>query len=189
MHVPNPQGQSVEVANSAGARQEEACQPTSRGQLWMRFLLGTGWLAMIAAGLMALSGYPPSGWPFLAMYAATVCGALFIAGLALAWLVSWAKNKRARTGQFAVSSLFFLTTFAAMYFAGIRWVVGCIEAHVHQALPWNAVALVGLGYTLVVFVTLPAVVGITEPLLWFGVWLVRWQPARPFWKLLLRRWR
>lgn len=191
MHVRCPHcHQLLELGGSAGAAPvppPTEFQPTTRRLLWTRFLLGMAWLAIIASGLTLLSGHPPSGWPFAAMYAATVCGSLFAAGLALAWLIRWAKNDHARTGQFAISSLFFVTTFAALYFAGIRWVVGCIEAHLQQALPWNAVALVGIGCALAVLFTCPAVLAITEPLLWFGVWLVRWPPARPTWKRLLRR--
>ena len=124
---------------------------------------------------------------FISMYAATVFGALFSAGLALAWLTRWAKNANARTGQFAIGSLFFLMTFAAIFFAGVRWVLGCVEARLQEALPWNAAAMIGVVCLLVVVFTFPAVLAITEPLLWHGVWLVRWPPARPAWRLLLRR--
>jgi hypothetical protein len=162
-------------------------QPTTRGLLWIRFLLGMAWMATIASGLTLLNGSPLSLGTFMPMYGATVFGALVTAGLALAWLTRWAKNAKARTGQYAIGSLFFLMTFAAIFFASVRWVVGCAEAHLRQALPWNAVAVIGFVCMLVVAFTFPAVLAITEPLLWFGVWLVRWPPARPVWRLFLRR--
>jgi len=136
---------------------------------------------MVALGLSALSGHS-----FTIMYAATIGAVLVCAGLALAWMYFWATNERAQGGQFALSSLLFLTTFAAIYFAGIRWVVVHVEAHVRQALPWSAVLGVGFGCTLVFLLTCPAVLGLTESLLWFGVWLVRWPFARPAWRFCLR---
>src|SRR5690348_14499706 len=93
-------------------------QPTSRARLCWRFIVGMAWLAMVAGGLTALTDYP-----FAFVYAATVCGALFTSGLALAWLFRWAVNEHAQEGQFALSSLLFFTTFAAIYFAAIRWIV------------------------------------------------------------------
>lgn len=60
--------------------------------------------------------------------------------------------------------------------------VRCPHCHplleVAEVLPWNAIAEVAIGYTLVVLFTCPAVLGITEPLLWLGVWLVRWPVGR-----------
>lgn len=183
--------QLLEVADDATNAERGASpaefQPTTRGTLWRRFLLGMLWLAMIASGLTLLNEGTLSGWPFSTMYAATICAALVTAGLALLWLTLWAKNDKARAGQFAISSLFFLVTFAALYFAGIRWVVDRIETRVQEVLPWNAIAMVAFGYTAVVLFSCPAVLGITEALMWLGVWLVRWPPARPLLKLLLRR--
>lgn len=77
--------------------------------------------------------------------------------------------------------------FVAIYFAGIRWAVVQIEAQVGQNLPWGGIVGVGIGCTLLALVTCPAVFGVTESLMWFFVWLVRWPPARPAWRFLLRR--
>ena len=156
-------------------------QPTSRRQLWWRFIVGMNWLAMVAGGLTLLTDYP-----FVAMYAATVCGALFTSGLALTWLFRWAVNEHARERQFGLSSLLFFTTFAAIYFAAIRWIVVHIEAQVHQVLPWQALIFVAFACTLLAILTSPAVLCVTEALLWFAVWLVRWPPARPVWRMFLR---
>lgn len=137
---------------------------------------------MLAAGLAALSGHS-----FVFMYAATLTAGLVCAGLALAWMYCWATNERAKQRQFGIGSLLFLTTFAAMYFAGIRWAVVQTEAQVGQRLPWGGIIGVGIGCTLLALMTAPAVLGVTESLMWFFVWLVRWPVARPLWRFWLRR--
>lgn len=156
-------------------------QPITRSRMWCRFVAGMGWLAIVASILAHLADYP-----FAATYAATVCGALFTSGLALTWLFRWAVNEQSQTRQFAVSSLFFLTTFVAMYFAAIRWIAGQIEAHVGQQLPWQAMIVVALVGGFVAMLTCPFVLWVTEALLWFAVWLVRWPAARPALRLFLR---
>jgi hypothetical protein len=156
-------------------------QPVSRSRMWCRFIFGMAWLAIIAGRLTQLTGYP-----FAAMYAVTVCGALFISGLALTWLFRWAVNERSRERQFAVSSLFFLTTFVALYFAAIRWIAGQIETDVGQQLPWQAMLAVALAVAVFAIVTCPFVLWVTEALLWFAVWLVRWPPARSVWRRFVR---
>jgi hypothetical protein len=157
-------------------------QPTSRSRLWWRFAVGMAWLAMVAGGLTLLTDYP-----FALVYAAMVCGALFTSGLAITWLFRWAVNEQAREGQFALSSLLFFTTFAAIYFAAIRWIVVHIEAQVQQRLPWQGLVFVAFACTLLAILTCPAVLCVTEALLWFAVWLVRWPPARPVWRFFLKR--
>ena len=141
-----------------------------------------GWLAIVAAGLSELSYYP-----FAAMYAATVCAALTTSGLVLAWLWRWAMNKEAREKQFGLGSLLFFTTLAALYFAGIRWVVVHVEARAGGPLPVVAVIGVAVLCTLVVIIAYPAVFCVTESLLWFAVWLVRWPPLRPVLKFCLQQ--
>lgn len=157
-------------------------QPTSRLRLWWRFIVGMAWLAMVAGGLTLISGYP-----FLAVYAATVCGALFTSGLALAWLLRWAMNDDARERQFGLASLLFFITFTAIYLAAMRWVVDHVQALSRETLPWQAVLFIVFGCTLLAILSCPAVFCVTESLMWFAVWLVRWPPARPVLKYCLRR--
>lgn len=139
------------------------------------------WLAFIAGGLAGLSGYP-----FVIVYAATVCASLVAVGVGLAWLTSWAMNRKARRGQFGIGSLFYLTTLAAMYLAVIRWLVIQVEARAQYTLGWPGVMSVALFSSFFMVVTCPAVLGIIEALLRFGVWFLHWPPARPLLGMLLR---
>lgn len=153
-----------------------------RSQLWLRFIAGMAWLAVMADLLSILSDRP-----FAVVYAVTVGASLFCSGLALAWLYRWALNKTARERQFGISSLLFATTFIAIYFAGVRWAAAQVEARVHEQLPWQALAAVVVGWTAFIGVTCPFVLWVTEALLWFAVWLVRWPPAKRFARHLLKR--
>jgi hypothetical protein len=61
--------------------------------------------------------------PFLGTLLGLLLGAASCTTLALAWLACTALREDGRTGRFGLGSLFLLTTFAAIYFGAVRWVV------------------------------------------------------------------
>lgn len=153
-----------------------------RSQLWLRFMAGLAWLAVMAELLSRLADRP-----FAVVYAVTVGVSLFASGLALTWLYRWALNENSRERQFGISSLLFATTFIAIYFAGVRWAAAQVEARVHEHLPWQALAAIIVAWTVFIGVTCPFVLWITEALLWFAVWLVRKPPVKRLARHLLKR--
>ncbi|HVX13226.1 MAG TPA: hypothetical protein VHC22_18720 [Pirellulales bacterium] len=66
-----------------------------------------------------------------------------------------------------------LTTFVAMYFAAIRWIVVQYQTQAPYKLPWEGLISVAFVCTLLAVVSCKAVFYLTEALLWFAVWLVR----------------
>jgi hypothetical protein len=158
-----------------------------RLRLWLQLIAAMAWLAIVAALLTAMSGYP-----FVVVYAATVCGALGTCALALRWLLSWAMNAEEPRKQFRLASIFYFMTLAAIYLAAIRWVVvqietPMVEQGVREPLPWEAVVGIAVGLTFFLLVTLPWVLHLAESLMWLAVWLVRWPPMRRCLRFCLRR--
>lgn len=153
-----------------------------RGQLWLRFIVGMAWLAVMADLLSILSDRP-----FAVVFAVTVGVSLFCSGLALVWLYRWALNQKARERQFGISSLLFATTFTAIYFAGVHWVAVQLETRAQEQLPWQGLAAIVVAWTALLGMTCPFVLWITEALLWFAVWFVRWPAAKRLFRHLLKR--
>ena len=142
----------------------------------MQFLASLVYLAMVAVGVTAATGHH-----FLIVFVGVVLGAVFCSGLALFWMTLWALRDDDRPGQFGLGSLFFLTGFVSIYFATVRWLVvagqrnwASEENTTGLFLTISAICLVLLA------ITIPFVLLLTESLIWFAVWIVH-RPA-------VRRW-
>ena len=151
-------------------------RPTSRRRLWFRFLAGLFYLSVVSAILWVATGRP-----FAVVMAAVVVMALLCSGLALLWLTLWAVRKDSRLGQFGIGSLFFLTALVALYFSAVRWVALEIGENPWQPQPADELFLpVAVGGLLFACLGVPLMMGMTESLMWFAVWLVRRPTIRRF---------
>lgn len=150
------------------------------GTRFTRFLFGLVYLAFISS--MIAQG---TRQPFWVIFAVVFSGAVFTCGLALWWLTLWALRKDARWGQFGLGSLLFLTAFVAIYFSAVRWLVTMLP-NVQRAAtlpniapqdtqPWAFLQIAMWGLIIVV-VSIPYMLVMTDGLLWAAVWLVK-QPA------------
>ena len=146
--------------------------PTSRARLWRRFFAG-----LLCLGVVALFLSEATGHRFLVVLVAVVGGALIWSSLGLVWLTLWALRKDSRLGQFGLGSLFFLTLFVALYLGLVRWTVVAIEQN--SAWPVDNDGLfvsVAVAWLFALIVAAPFVLGMTESLLWFVVWILRRRP-------------
>jgi hypothetical protein len=148
--------------------------------LLFRFLGGLCYLAFVAFVLSAVTTVA-----FGPMFLAVLAGAAFCTGLALFWMTRWAMREDGRPRQFSLGSLFFLTTFVAIYLAAVRWLVVNLRWPSSSGPPAadeqsRLFIGVGIGCLFLAAISIPIVLGMAEALVWFGVWLVR----RP----VLRRW-
>ena len=131
-------------------------------------------LALVFGGVTRVS--------ILGTFLAVLVGTAFCTTLALVWLTRSALDRDGRKGQFGLGSLFFLTTFTAIYFGAVRWVV------VHLAPSSlgrsnrgiSPFVIVGAACLMLAACAIPFVVAVADSLVWFAVWLVR----RPS----IRRW-
>ena len=148
-------------------------QSSSGPTLWRslgRLIAGLAYLVFLASvfgGVARVSFL----WTFLALLAGTA----FCTTLALGWLTRSAVRGDGRKGQFGLGSLFFLTTFAAVYFGAVRWVV----VHLAPLSPGRSnhglglFVIVGTVCLMLAACAIPFVVAVTDSLVWFAVWLVR----------------
>ena len=160
-----------EVGRLRGLRMpvESGHRRRSPPRLVVRFLGGLCYLALVA---VLLSGVTTVAfWP---MFLAVLAGAAFCTGLALFWLTRWAVREDGRPRQFSLGSLFFLTTFVAIYCAVVRWLVVNSWPRLSSPPPAGEQFLwVGIGCLFLAAISIPIVFGMAESLVWFGVWLVR----------------
>ncbi len=143
----------------------------------LRFLGGLAYLLVVTVvfGIATGAGFVPT-------LLAVLAGAAFCTTLALIWLTRWALRDDTRSRQFGLGSLFFLTTFAAVYFGFVRWLV------VH-ATPMGAAfsketgklfLVVGVISLVLAAIAVPFLFGMAESLVWLAVWIVR--------RRVVRRW-
>ncbi len=138
------------------------------GESICRLLLAAGYLAGIAWGIGAATAVS-FAWTLLALLAGTV----FTTTLALVWLTRSAIGEEGRRGQFRLASLLFVTTFAAIYFGAVRWVVVRAAPTVAPENEMGVFAIVGVFCLVAVAVAVPIVFAAADSLVWFAVWLVR----------------
>jgi hypothetical protein len=166
----------------SGSDDVQPGKPTGRRRLWLlwlRFFVGSSYLACIAAVFVAITGSS-----FLWMVSAVFPGAILVGILALAWLTGWAQRADSRLGQFGIPSLLFLTLFVAIFFSIVRWLVVNLRgptAGVNDTPVTIAIASVCL---LLFALGVPLMTGFMESLVWSAVWLLRRAPVR---RWLLRR--
>jgi len=156
-------------------REEE----TEFGRLLKQFVIGLLFLAFISWVFCE-----KNLWGFFGTFALLICAVAIVAGLTLTWLARWAMRKNSRFGQFGISTMLLMLFFAGLYCGIIRWLT--------LQSPWSNT---GNGDDILVFVStavvftilsiaaIPFVIGITESLLWFAVWLQKRHAIR---RLLLR---
>jgi hypothetical protein len=147
-----------------------------------RFAAGLGYLALVAHISSSVTEVD-----FLPMFLAIVAGAAACTTLAITWLTCSALREDARAGQFGLGSLFFLTTFAAIYFGLIRWlVVHSRHAVVRGPIDvWQQYLAIGLVCVFLSVLAVPFLVIMADSLVWLAVWIVR----RPKVRRWLQRWR
>jgi hypothetical protein len=143
-------------------------KPTSRDDLWYRFLAGLAYTGLVAS-LLSTS----TRCAFFFTFAAVFSGFLVCGGLGLWWLTLWARQKDARPGQFGIGSLLFLMVFGAIFCGTVRWIV--VRVAEQQSQPESAglfciVALICLPLTLV---SIPVVLRMMEGVLWTAAWFVK----------------
>ena len=154
--------------------------PTSRARLWLQFFLGLLYLGVVA-GLLSIATWHP----FVVVLVAVIGGALSCSILALTWLTLWAVRRDSRIGQYGIGSLLFLTVFVALYFGLVRWTADAIGQNPHvQVSREEVLTSVALMCLCASILAVPFVLGMTESLLWFAVWVLR---RRPVQRLLRRR--
>lgn len=142
--------------------------PISRRERWFGFLAGLLWTAAVAACLSLGTQCP---FPFA--FVTVLGGFLVCGGLGLWWLTLWARQKNGRLGQFGIGSLLFLTLFAAIFLGTVRWIV--VQA-LHQSPRADSAGLfciVALICLVVVLISIPWVLRMSEALLWAGVWFFK----------------
>lgn len=151
--------------------------------LWFKLFTGLLWLALPAAVLHVVTGYP-----FVFIFVMLFLGSLLCCGLGLWWMTLWALRRDSRVGQFTVGSLLFATLFLAMFLGFVRWVVGAGAAaqgfHGSQdnGPVFLAVALICLVWCAI---SVSIVASMTEAVLWGAVWLLK-RPAVRRWRRSLR---
>jgi len=140
------------------------------GQSLWRLLFAVGYLAGIAWAFGA--GARVS---FVSTLLALLAGTVFTTTLALVWLTRSALRADGRQGQFGLGSLLFLTTFAAIYFGTVRWVVvhAARSPAVRPGEELGVFAIVGALCLVAAVVAVPIVFAAADSLVWFAVWLVR----------------
>jgi hypothetical protein len=145
---------------------------SARGWLWLRFLAGILYLAVLAILLCAATNIH-----YLWAFAILLAGAVVSTILGLKWLTLWAQRKESQLGQFQIGSLFFLTALLAMLFGAVRWSVVRVATQNHLPLDeaWPFV-LGTLIWLIAVAIALPLVLGMAEAVLWTSVWMIR-QPT------------
>jgi hypothetical protein len=98
------------------------------------------------------------------------------------WLAFSVLREGRRPRQFALSSLFFLTTFVAIYLAVVRWLV--VHSRPSLMAQWGDIEkFLAMGGLCLLLWAIAGVflLAMAESVVWFGVWLVR----RPW---VRRRW-
>jgi cation transport ATPase len=163
----------TELRRARGERDEsEADDRRRRSPLRMVFWwpLGLAYLALVA---LVFSGM--TGADFLRTLLAVLFGATVCATLAVAWLVRSSLSKQARPRQFSLGSLFFLTTFVAIYLAVVRWLVveAMLSGRVQPNEAWMAFAAFAVVSLFVAALSAGILLRMTETLVWLAVWLVR----------------
>ncbi len=152
--------------------------PTHRRLLWLRFLAGVVWLGSFAGLLSDLTRLS-----FWAVFAGVLSASLISGSLALWWLGLWATRPGSRLGQFGIGSLLFLTAFVAIYLGAVRWLVIGAQRNLSArgdgadfAPEMDLFAAIAVTVLILAAFSIPALVVLTEGVLWAAVWLVR----RPF---------
>jgi hypothetical protein len=154
--------------------------PTSRARLWFQFFLGLFYLSVVAGMLSGATRHP-----FVIVLVAVIGGALSCSILALTWLTLWAVRRDSRIGQYGIGSLLFLTVFVALYFGLVRWTADAIGQNPHvQVSRGEVLTSVAIVCLITSILAVPFVLGMTESLVWFAVWVLR---RRPIQRLLRRR--
>ena len=150
----------MEPGRPAGARRSFASR-------LLRFLSGLGYLALVA---LVLSGVTEVD--FLPMFLAVVAGAALCTTLAIVWLTCSALREDARPGQFGLGSLFFLTTFAAIFFGVVRWLVVHCKPFVARGAgdSFDRFLALGIACLLLGAIAVPFLVVMAENLVWAAVW-------------------
>ena len=135
-----------------------------------RFASGLAYLALVA---VIFSDFVGIG--FLPMFVAVLVGAAFCTVLAIVWLTCWALREDSRAGQFGLGSLFFLTTFAAVYFGLVRWLVVHSRHFVGRGPneAWQQYLGVGLLCVVLCGLAVPFLLIMAEGLVWLAVRIVR----------------
>ncbi len=174
--------QEIRWLRSQATPKELRARKRSVSQLAFAFLAGLVYLGFVAA---LLSGVTRVG--FVPMFLAVLAGAVFCTSLALVWLTRWALREESRPRQFSLSSLLFLTTFVAIYFAVVRWlVVNSWPPGVAQPPDGEKFLMVGTACIVLAAISIPCLLGMANSLVWFAVWLVR-RPSVRRWLARRRR--
>jgi len=97
----------------------------------------------------------------------------------------WAQREESQLGQFGIGSLFFLTIFSALFLAAVRGVISLMSLVGREPIdPLKAFAPIAVVLIIYIIASLPFMLGLTEGLLWAGVWLIRQPWVR---RCMLRR--
>lgn len=144
-----------------------------------KLFTGLGWLFICTLVVASTTGYSVALVATVLLLGSLVCG-----GLPLWWLTGWAMRRESRVGQFTVRSLLFVTLYAAVFLGFVRWIV--VAGRAHGAFPVSqdlgkTVAFVTLICLMLLVISLPVLICMTEVVLWGAVWLLK-RPA-------VRRWR
>ncbi|HYW79615.1 MAG TPA: hypothetical protein VE890_08560 [Thermoguttaceae bacterium] len=144
-------------------------ESTRRRRLWGQFFVGLVYFSLLAAIVSEITEHPYVFVWFGLLAAVAIC-----AGLALTWATLWALRDDGRLGQFGIGSLLFLTVFAAMFFGLVRWLDDAIERTAptlhDQGLQFSVVAV---GVLLMLLMSIPYAIGLTESVIWLAVWVLR----------------
>lgn len=146
-------------------------------RLWIQFIQGLFYLAVVAAILSGLTRQD-----FWRVWVAASLAALFTTAVLLAWSVRWALREEGRPWQFSLASLVLITALAAAYFGAIRWLVVNSRPRPYIS-PLAQFVEVGLVCLFLALVSIPCLARMAESLVWLAAWLVR---RRPVQKLLAR---
>ena len=160
----------------------EAYRPPSRAMRVARFAGGIAWLAFVAlfAAMYTRTAFAP-------VFAVVLGGALACGVLALAWLTLWAQRRNSIAGQFTIGSLLFATSFAAIFFAAVRWLGTNWAFGPRPASPSGASYFgIAVGCLIVLAISIPIVFGMLESLLRLAIWLMHLPVARPALRFVLR---
>jgi hypothetical protein len=155
-------------------RQVRACEPTSRRRLWLHFLAGLAYTALVAT---FFSGCTQCAFPFV--FTAVLSGFFVCGGLGLWWLKLRVTKKDARLGQFSVGSLLFLMAFVAMFFGTVRWIVVRVSQQ-EQGLQADSVTLFCIFAPICLVlapISMPFVLRMIEAVIWAAVWFVKRPPV------------